>query len=297
MEKYSMIKQIGSGSYGDVFLVRNNVDKKQYVQKRIFLKEGEKQTKETMQEVRLLSDLRHPNIVEFYESFLHDKQHLCIIMAFCEGGDLFSTLKARNKDHLDERQVLDWFVQISLALLYMHQKKVIHRDLKTQNIFLTKRGIVKLGDFGISRVLDSSMDMAKTMIGTPYYMSPEVFENKAYDFKSDVWSLGCCLYEMLMLKHAFDAKEMPSLIYKVLKDEPIPISNHYSENIRNLVSYLLEKQPNRRPSMAEVFQLPFIRQHMQYSLKTNFSKYDLIKTMTMMMMEKERESSSNTHGT
>jgi len=272
MEKYRIIKPIGNGAYGEVFLVRNNIDKKKYVMKKIYLKEKEK-TLDTLHEVKVLSQLRHPNIVEFYESFqLENRQYLCIIMAYCETGDLFSRIKSRNGELFEEDQILDWFIQISLALLYMHKKKVIHRDLKTQNIFLTKRNIVKIGDFGISRVLNNSMDLAKTMIGTPYYMSPEVFENKSYDYKSDIWSLGCCLYEIITLKHAFDAKEMPTLILQILKGQPLPIPQKYSDNLQNLVSMLLEKDPSLRPSVYEIFQLSFIKKHIENSLKTKFSK-------------------------
>eukprot|EP01133_Synstelium_polycarpum_P001142 gene1142-1306_t len=257
--------EIGSGSYGVVYLVRNNEDKKQYVMKKVpLVKNNQQKTIETIQEVRLLSELRHPNIVEFYESYQYDDTHLAIIMAYCEGGDLFNTIKSRNNEAIDEK------VKLFKCICY---KKVIHRDLKTQNIFLTKRNIVKLGDFGISRVLKDTMDMAKTIVGTPYYMSPEVFENKSYDFKSDVWSLGICLYEMMMLKHAFGGSGMPALIFKVLNESPLPMSQQYSGNLKSLVLQLLDKDPAKRPSMQEIFQLPFIRQHMQYSLKTNFSKY------------------------
>lgn len=152
----------------------------------------------------------------------------------------------------------------------MHKKKVIHRDLKTQNIFLTKKNIIKIGDFGISRVLNSS-EFAKTMIGTPYYMSPECFGSRAYDFKSDIWSLGCCLYEMITLKHAFDAKEMPSLIFQILQGQPLPISPNYSQDLQNLVYQLLEKQPTKRPSIFDIFQMPYIKRYVEYTLSQNFA--------------------------
>ena len=109
------------------------------------------------------------------------------------------TILKRNKskkEHFTEDEILNWFIQIAISLEYIHGRKVIHRDIKTSNIFLTGNGTVKLGDFGISRVLENTNEAAMTVVGTPYYMSPEVCESKPYTFKSDVWALGCVLYEL-----------------------------------------------------------------------------------------------------
>ena len=110
-----------------------------------------------------------------------------------------------------EDLILNWFVQMSLGLHYMHENRVLHRDLKSQNIFLLGNGRLVLGDLGISKVLEGTMDFAKTCIGTPYYMSPEIFKNKPYNHKSDVWALGCVLYELTTLNHAFDANSLNGL--------------------------------------------------------------------------------------
>jgi len=107
-----------------------------------------------------------------------------------------------------EARILHWFVQMALGLQYMHQERVLHRDLKTQNIFLLGNGRLVLGDLGISKVLEGTMDFASTCIGTPYYMSPEIFKNKPYNHKSDIWALGCVLYEMTTLNHAFNAQSL-----------------------------------------------------------------------------------------
>ncbi|KAF5404745.1 hypothetical protein PHET_01566 [Paragonimus heterotremus] len=98
----------------------------------------------------------------------------------------------------------------------MHERNILHRDLKTQNIFLTRSNIIKVGDLGIAKVLESSNSMATTLIGTPYYMSPELFANKPYNHKSDIWALGCVLYEMATLKHAFSAENFNALSYKIM---------------------------------------------------------------------------------
>ncbi len=182
-------------------------------------------------------------------------------MAFCEGGDLTNFVKKQRSMKLAEKDVLDYFVQMALALHFMHSRNILHRDLKTQNIFL-KNGFLKLGDFGISKILDNSMDFAQTCIGTPYYMSPELFKNKPYNFKSgarsdyrtwqsscslswlhrvsffgvcwvclsaDVWALGCVLYELTTYKHAFDANSLNGLAGKIVRGSFPPISPTYSK--------------------------------------------------------------------
>eukprot|EP00953_Heterococcus_sp_UTEX-ZZ885_P030029 15888-Heterococcus_DN1.PRE.1 len=129
-------------------------------------------------------------------------------MDYADGGDLYGYLKGRKGVPLAEERVIDWFVQITLALKHIHDRKILHRDLKTQNIFLTLGRVVKLGDFGIAKVLANTMDHARTAIGTPYYMSPEICQERRYNHKSDMWSLGCVLYEMAALRHAFEGADM-----------------------------------------------------------------------------------------
>lgn len=133
-------------------------------------------------------------------------------------GDLAYHIKKRKEknDYFSEEVIMNWFVQICLALLYVHTRKVLHRDIKSSNIFLTGNYTVKLGDFGISRVLSNSVQAANTVVGTPYYMSPEICQNKPYNFKSDVWSLGCVLYELCTLKRAFAADNLLGLVYKIV---------------------------------------------------------------------------------
>lgn len=134
-----------------------------------------------------------------------------------------------------------------MALEYVHGRKILHRDLKSQNIFLTANNTIKLGDFGISKVLESTCDQALTVQGTPYYMSPEVCQSKPYTYTSDVWALGCILYELCTLKHAFSAENLLGLVFKIVQDKQEPISNEYSADLRNLVSLMLNKDEKKRP--------------------------------------------------
>ncbi|KAJ7420014.1 hypothetical protein BTVI_23226 [Pitangus sulphuratus] len=215
---YCFLGVVGKGSYGEVSLARHRQDRKQYVIKKLNLRNASsRERRAAEQEAQLLSQLRHPNIVTYRESWQGQDGHLYIVMGFCEGGDLYHKLKEQKGKLLPESQVVEWFVQIAMALQYLHEKHILHRDLKTQNIFLTRTNIIKVGDLGIARVLENQYDMASTLIGTPYYMSPELFSNKPYNHKSDVWALGCCVYEMATLKHAFSAKDMNSLVYRIIE--------------------------------------------------------------------------------
>lgn len=204
MNKYTLEKVVGEGSFGKALLCRRNVDSKKCIIKQISLaKMSRKEAAQTEQESSLLARLKHPNIVTFWESFSEASKgvsYLWIVMEFADGGDLSNLIKNRRGQLISESQVLQLFVQISLAMKHVHDRKILHRDLKAQNIFLTKSGIIKLGDFGIARVLRNTGELACTQIGTPYYMSPEIMDNKRYNSKTDIWSLGCVLYELLTLK-------------------------------------------------------------------------------------------------
>ncbi len=165
MENYEKLKEIGKGSYGVVWLVKSRREKKNFVLKRIDLRKSpERDKKSAQQEAQLLKNLKHPNIVSYKESFQSDG-FLHIVMLYCDGGDLYTKIKEQNGKFLEETQIVEWFVQIAMALQYMHDNNVLHRDLKTQNIFLTKNKIIKVGDLGIARVLTGESDMATTIIG------------------------------------------------------------------------------------------------------------------------------------
>ncbi|XP_014390715.1 PREDICTED: serine/threonine-protein kinase Nek1 [Myotis brandtii] len=210
MEKYARLQKIGEGSFGKAILVKSTEDGKQYVIKEINISRmSNKEREESRREVAVLANMKHPNIVQYRESF-EENGSLYIVMDYCEGGDLFKRINAQKGILFQEDQILDWFVQICLALKHVHDRKILHRDIKSQNIFLTKDGTIQLGDFGIARVLNSTVELARTCIGTPYYLSPEICENKPYNNKSDIWALGCVLYELCTLKHAEKIRDCQS---------------------------------------------------------------------------------------
>lgn len=171
--------------------------------------------------------------------------------------------KLQKNERFTETEIFNWFVQLCLALEYIHGRKVLHRDLKSQNVFLTGNNTVKLGDFGISRVLENTNAGAQTVVGTPYYMSPEICQNQPYTYKSDVWALGCVLYELCTLKHAFSADNLLGLVYKIVQDKHEPIPDCYSKELQELIHALLNKNAHERPSVAQILQTPVVRRKMQ----------------------------------
>ncbi|KAJ9436062.1 putative serine/threonine-protein kinase nek3, partial [Diplonema papillatum] len=177
MEKYTKLKNIGKGNMGACYLMRNNDDGRQYVMKQIDLVNmSKRERKQALNEARVLNALKHPNIINYVDSFLARKtDHLCIVMEYADAGDIAARLKSC-RGHLKENVILDWFIQTCLAINCVHQKHILHRDVKTQNIFLTSQGIVKVGDFGIARELNNTFDQAHTFVGTPYYLSPELVQ-------------------------------------------------------------------------------------------------------------------------
>ncbi len=224
-------------------------------------------------EVRLLNDLSHPSIVAHIESFIDaNKSNMCIVLSYCEGGDLAQYIKHAQKKniHLKEEEILLFFTQMCLALNFMHEKNILHRDLKTANIFL-KNGLVKLGDFGISKSLNTSKDFASTCIGTPYYMSPELFQNKPYNFKSDVWALGCVIFELMTFKHVFEASSINGLASKVLQGNIPQLPTIYSKQLRYLIKAMLVLDAEKRPSMKDILNTPFLRKYVKQFASIVFS--------------------------
>ncbi|KAK3239087.1 hypothetical protein CYMTET_50962 [Cymbomonas tetramitiformis] len=261
MDNYTKISVIGSGSFGKVYKVKGNNDGKYYVMKRISLHSCKETDKDAaLQEVMLLAGLRHPHICPYIDHFWDDlESDLCIVMAYCEYGDLHNLIEKRRKSnkYIPEAQVWKWMIQLFLSLQYLHSKKILHRDVKSQNIFLTKQKIVMLGDFGLSKQLQHTFDMAKTPIGTPFYMAPEVMEGKPYSFKGDVWALGCVLYELCTLKAAFAASNFPRVALKVLRGTFAAIDDtKYSADLRNIINMMLTSKVTERPTIEELLTRP-----------------------------------------
>ncbi|CAK0879488.1 unnamed protein product [Prorocentrum cordatum] len=259
---YRRLRVIGKGSFGCCWLAEDERQERCVMKQIDISTMPAGQREEAANEVRVLSKLRHPFIIGYKESFVEEGV-LCIITEYAGRGDLYQLIH----DHkscgrcFEESLVMRWFTQIALALKHVHDRKILHRDLKTQNIFVVGSGdgTAKIGDFGISRVLQHTSDCAMTAIGTPYYLSPEICQEKPYNQKSDVWSLGCVLYELATLQHAFDADSMRGLVMKILRGVPPQVPLIFSAEVRELVPDMLVKDPCARPSINQVLQRPVVR--------------------------------------
>ncbi|EEH51879.1 uncharacterized protein MICPUCDRAFT_23075, partial [Micromonas pusilla CCMP1545] len=266
MQSYDLKEQIGRGSFGTCHLAWHRAERRMYVAKRIPVHQMAER-EEALREAQLLSALRHPNIIAYKESFIEDADKtLVIVTAYAEEGDLFTHIKRARESgrRFRRRQLLDWVTQIALALDHIHALRVMHRDLKTQNIFLGRGGVVKLGDFGISKVLERTDDFATTVTGTPYYLAPEVCTNQPYTLKSDVWSLGCVAYEIATLRHAFAADSLLSLVFQIVNGTcpPIPTERGYDHRFAGLVSVMLERDARARPTASELLRHPLMQEHL-----------------------------------
>ncbi|XP_066239825.1 serine/threonine-protein kinase Nek5 [Saccopteryx leptura] len=259
MDKYDVIKAIGEGAFGKAYLAKGKSDSKHCVMKEIdFTKMPIQEKEASKKEVILLAKMKHPNIVTFFSSF-QENNKLFIVMEYCDGGDLMKRINRQRGVLFTEDQILSWFVQISLGLKHIHDRKILHRDIKTQNIFLSKNGMVaKLGDFGIARVLNNSMELAQTCVGTPYYLSPEICQNKPYNNKTDIWSLGCVLYELCTLKHPFEGNNLHQLVLKICQARFAPVSPRFSYDLQSLISQLFKVSPRDRPSINSILKKPFL---------------------------------------
>jgi len=256
---YSGMKKLGEGSFGMAVLVEDGEGAKCVCK---MVKVGESSMRELLEarkEGRLLAHLQHPYIVRYRTSFL-EGGWLCIVMDYCEGGTLADKIQraAKGSSTIAEAQVVRWVTQAVLALQYLHSKAVLHRDLKPGNLFLTKRDDLVMGDFGLSKVLDCTMACAKTLVGTPYYLSPEVIQDQPYSWPCDIWAMGCILFELCALKVPFESASLPKLAQKICFSKLPRLPSGYSAELQELCTHMMSRNPDERPCADEIIKRPLI---------------------------------------
>ena len=254
---FEILNELGKGSFGLVYKVRRKNDNEIYALKKVHLNQLKPKEKEnSLNEIRILASLNNKNIIQYKDAFYDsENSSLCLVMEFAENGDLekkISDLK-KNTTYLTEYEILNIFIQICKGLKTLHDRNIMHRDIKCANIFLFKNDIVKIGDLNVSKIMKNNLHNTQT--GTPYYASPEVWDNKQYDFKSDIWSLGCLLYELTCLKAPFRGTSMKMVYDKVMKGSYEPIPKFYSKALSGIIYICLQTNPHYRPTCEQILNI------------------------------------------
>ena len=266
MNDFQIISKLGEGAYSTVFKVKRNIDKKIYALKKVkILNLSEKEKENALNEVRILASVKSNFVVSYKEAFFDEKDNtLCIIMEFADRGDLYQRIVQHKKSAIffEESDIWRIFIQLVKGLKSLHDLKILHRDMKSANVFLFSNGSAKLGDLNVSKVAKRGLGYTQT--GTPYYASPEVWKDKPYDNKSDVWSLGCVLYEMITLRPPFRAQNMEGLFNKVCKGQFSRIPERFSDDLYQVVQFLLQVNPNSRPSCEQILNHPIVQKRIEY---------------------------------
>ncbi len=262
-----MVDQLGAGAFGRALLCRDKTTREFVVIKEIRCADKAARD-EARREAELLRKHSHPNVCRLIASFASDEQkRFYLVLEHCDGGDLSQAISKRRTERkpYQENEAASIFVMITLALRHVHARRIVHRDVKAANVFLTKKGVAKLGDFGVSRQLDVSgggaTQLASTRIGTPYYLAPEIFEGKPYGRSADVWSLGVLFYEILVLRMPFEAPSLAALCRAITQSRP-PNVIGYSADCAELVASLLNKNAEKRPLTDQLVKDPYVRKHM-----------------------------------
>mmetsp|Transcript_113841 Transcript_113841/g.179166 ORF Transcript_113841/g.179166 Transcript_113841/m.179166 type:complete len:763 (-) Transcript_113841:42-2330(-) len=261
IQNYEIVKPLGKGKFSIVYMAKRLTDSSMCALKKINIFDimVPKQREKCLKEVRLLQSLDHPNIVSFKESFI-DNNDLFIIVEWAEKGDLKRLIRrAISMDiRFKDSEIWEYSRQLASALDHMHQKRIMHRDLKPANIFVAMDGSLKLGDLGLGRFFSSQTLEAFSKVGTPLYMSPEVLRGAGYDMRSDVWSLGCVLYELPMLRSPFKSEQQLSLydlFVRISKGEYPPLPETVSQEFRELVGWTLALDSTKRADCAQVLEV------------------------------------------
>ena len=266
MNDFKIISKLGEGAYSTVYKVKRIVDNNIYALKKVkLLNLSEKEKQNSLNEVRLLASIKSNFVISYKEAFFDEKDStLGIVMEFADRGDLYQKIVEHKKSAMffEETDIWRIFIQLVKGLKALHDLKILHRDLKSANVFLLSDGTAKLGDLNVSKVARRGLGYTQT--GTPYYASPEVWKDQPYDNKSDIWSLGCVLYEMITLRPPFRAQNMEGLYNKVIKGQFNRIPDRFSNELFEIVKLLIQINTDSRPSCDEILKNPIVQKRIEY---------------------------------
>ena len=258
--EFDLIELIGQGNYGRVYKVIHKKTGKIYCAKIAYIEKAN-EVESFKKEINILSQCNNQYIVHYYGSYIKGHQ-IWIILEFCDGGSLYELIKILPRN-LNEEEIASLTYMILKGLLFLHENKKIHRDVKTENILLTHEGIAKLADFGVSTQLMHSFSKKITKIGTPFYMSPEVIMQNKYDYKCDIWSLGITIIEMAEGEPPFAKVKGYWVLKKIITHPPKGLKNKekWSKEFNDFVEKCLIYEPEKRPSVKELSEHPFINKY------------------------------------
>ena len=269
--EYSIISKLGKGGYGQVYHVINKLNEKHYAIKEFSIKEGSNEEIYNLQkEAKILSEFNSNNIVKYYDSS-NEKDKFYILMEYCDGQNLTSFIKGyKDKNALIEENILDNIIkQISLGIKDIHDKNIIHRDLKPDNIFMNKNMEIKIGNFGISKKLNSYKQYSLTIkkAGTLDYIAPEIIYDGICCAKSDMWSLGCIIYELFTFNN-YNKDKFFNIIKKIDNDI-------YNPKWQELMESLLQNDFNKRPNINQIYQKYFCEELNSQNKKDNLNEINI----------------------
>ena len=276
MENFEIIEKLGEGSYSTVYKVKRKLDDQIYALKKVkLLNLKEKEKKNSLNEVRILASVKSNYVISYKEAFFDEKDStLGMVMEYADNGDLHQKIieHKNNKKYFDEIEIWKIFIQLVKGLKALHDLQILHRDLKSANVFLFKNGLAKLGDLNVSKVAKRGLGYTQT--GTPYYASPEIWKDLPYDNKSDIWSLGCVLYEMITLHTPFRSKTMDELYKKVLGGDIGNLPEQFSNDLFQVVQLLMKVNSNKRPNCNDILNNEFVKKRIEFFNSMNETDKD-----------------------
>ncbi|CAK6436124.1 unnamed protein product [Pipistrellus nathusii] len=261
-EFWEIIGELGDGAFGKVYKAQNKETNVLAAAKVIDTK-SEEELEDYMVEIDILASCDHPNIVKLLDAFYYEN-NLWILIEFCAGGAVDAVMLELERP-LTESQIQVVCKQTLEALNYLHDNKIIHRDLKAGNILFTLDGDIKLADFGVSAKNTRTIQRRDSFIGTPYWMAPEVVmcetsKDRPYDYKADVWSLGITLIEMAEIEPPHHELNPMRVLLKIAKSEPPTLAqpSKWSSNFKDFLKKCLEKNVDSRWTTSQLLQHPFV---------------------------------------
>ena len=267
MENFEVISKLGSGGFSKVYKVKRKIDNQVYALKKVqILNLSEKQKMSSLNEIRVLASIKSKYVVNYKEAFLDEKDStLCLVMEYADRGDLAKRIQEQKKKgkYFNEKDIWRVFIQLVKGLKSLHDLEILHRDIKSSNIFLFSDGTAKLGDLNVCKILSNNV-LGRTQAGTPSYAAPEVWMEKPYGLKSDIWSLGCVLYEIISLHCPFRGENVVELYNKILVGEFSRIPNKFSDELNWIVLHMINLDIDKRLSCDELLRCQYIKKRNEF---------------------------------